>query len=366
LLSVRTAAVALAASVALAAPPAAQAKRLELGLANSPGGAAALRHIAPFGYRYQYLAGGVNTGNGWATWNPHGSFVTMYIRESANAHVTPVFSYYMIRQSLPGANQSDERKADIGNLRNGKTMKAYWADLQLFFRRAGATHTRVVLHVEPDMWGYLEQSGDRRLARTVARHIVRLRNRYARNVRLGYQLSDWGTNTDLSIQNPGPAQTSALAAQAAAFYKSLRARFDMVFAEFSDRDSGFKEHVEGMSHANAWWTPSDFDRHVNFLAAFHRRVRRPIVLWQIPLGNTSLPDTWGRFRDNRPQWLLGTGSRAHLRAYARAGVTALLFGGGADGTTSEKTDGGWFRRHARAYYKHPVEIASRATKRGTL
>ena len=38
-------------------------------------------------------------------------------------------------------------------------------------------------------------------------------------------------------------------------------------------------------------------------------------------------------------------------AYVRAGVTALLFGGGADGTTSEKTDGGWFLAHARAYYR---------------
>ena len=28
-----------------------------------------MRAKAPFGFRYQYLAGGVNTGSGWATWN---------------------------------------------------------------------------------------------------------------------------------------------------------------------------------------------------------------------------------------------------------------------------------------------------------
>src|SRR5438477_11624441 len=120
---------------------------LQLGLADEPGGARALRKVAPFGYRYQYLAGGVNTGNGWSTWNENGTFVTRYVDESVTAGITPVFSYYMIRQSLPGANEPDEAKADIGNLRNASTMRAYWSDLALFFRRAGATRRRVILHV---------------------------------------------------------------------------------------------------------------------------------------------------------------------------------------------------------------------------
>ena len=48
-------------------------------------GAVGMRQTAPFGLRYQYLAGGVNTGNGWATWNPDGTFVTNYINESASS-----------------------------------------------------------------------------------------------------------------------------------------------------------------------------------------------------------------------------------------------------------------------------------------
>ena len=55
---------------------------LQLGLSDSPGGAAALRKAAPFGFRYQYLAGGVNTGQGWSTWNPNGSFASMYVADS--------------------------------------------------------------------------------------------------------------------------------------------------------------------------------------------------------------------------------------------------------------------------------------------
>src|SRR5690348_10927700 len=61
--------------------PARWPKTLELGLMDPPGDAAALRRAAPFGFRYQYLAGGVNTGQGWSTWNPGGSFVTRYDRE---------------------------------------------------------------------------------------------------------------------------------------------------------------------------------------------------------------------------------------------------------------------------------------------
>ena len=48
---------------------------LALGLADAPGGAASLQSVAPFQLRYQYLAGGVNTGEGWQTWNTNGTFV---------------------------------------------------------------------------------------------------------------------------------------------------------------------------------------------------------------------------------------------------------------------------------------------------
>src|SRR3954454_4336945 len=61
-----------------------------IGVADQPGGAAKVRDLD---YRYQYLAGGVNTGNGWATWNPDGTFVSRYVAESRAARVTPVFTY---------------------------------------------------------------------------------------------------------------------------------------------------------------------------------------------------------------------------------------------------------------------------------
>ena len=80
-------------------------KTLQIGLTDPPGDAKALHRSAPFGMRYQYLAGGVNTGSGWSTWNPDGSFVSMYVAESRAAHEIPVFSYYQLLQSKPGGEE---------------------------------------------------------------------------------------------------------------------------------------------------------------------------------------------------------------------------------------------------------------------
>lgn len=372
--------------------------RVDLGLTDSPGGAAAMRRSAHFGFRYQYLAGGVNTGAGWSTWNPDGTFASMYARESLAHHITPVFTYYMIRQSLPGKNDSDEQRADLGNLQNVATMKAYYQDLELFFRRANESGRTEVLHVEPDLWGYVEHVARGDDAATVpaqvsatglpelaglpndvsgfAQAVVRLRDSLAPHVLLAYNLSIWGTGVDIQYSDPPNRDIDRLAAKAAAYYRSLHAHFDVTFGEFSDRDAGFKQVIYGDGGAS-WWKPADFGRNVRFLGRYSRASGQPIAIWQIPLGNTEMRaenNTWGHFQDNRVQWLLGRGGERHLRQYRKAGVIAYLFGGGADGTTcacdarhdgitdppaingnsrrslSSDDDGGLFRELARRFY----------------
>ncbi|MGH7266584.1 MAG: hypothetical protein ACREMB_17315, partial [Candidatus Rokuibacteriota bacterium] len=128
---------------------------LHLGMAEGPGGAASLRASAPFGFRYQYLGGGVNTGAGWAVVTP--MLVTEYIQESIDHGLVPVFPYYQMVQSAPGHGQS-EADANATNLQTPETMAAYYADLRHFFQRAADFPDRlVVLHVEPDLWGYVQQ-----------------------------------------------------------------------------------------------------------------------------------------------------------------------------------------------------------------
>ena len=233
--------------------------RLELGLADSPGGAAAMKATAPFSFRYQYLAGGVNTGGGWATWNTNGDFARFYIQDSVANGIIPVFTYYMLLQSSPAGGS--ESNAVFTNLNNTATMTAYYNDLKLFFQKAGAfPGTMVVLHVEPDFWGYMEQRASGDNAATVpakvsetgiaalaglpsnvsgfARAVVRLRDTYAPNVVLGYHVSVWGTGTDIALQDPADSMVDTLAARAGAFYNSLGANFDIAFGGV--QRSGFR------------------------------------------------------------------------------------------------------------------------------
>jgi hypothetical protein len=355
--------------------------QLQVGLADAPGGAAALAALAPMRLRYQYLAGGVNTGSGWQTWNPNGSFVSRYVAESRAHHLVSVFSYYQIRQSLPGAGNSNEPAADLGNLANASTMRAYFLDLETFLRRAAAAGGTVVLHLEPHLFGYIEAAAHDGDAASVpaavastglpelrgfadnaagfAQAVVALRDRLAPNVLIGYPISIWGTGVDIHLNHPSVARVAAMAAQSVAFYRSLHADFDLSFSEITDRDAGYAQTVD--HETGAWWHAVDFDRDLEFLADYHRAVALPIVIWQIPLGNTISPllnNTPFHYRDNKVQYFLGAGSRAHLEAFVHAGVVALLFGGGQAQDTDagdasgdgRPDDGGYFDARVRAYY----------------
>jgi hypothetical protein len=380
-----------------ALPPSWPSDRVELGLADAPGGAAALHASAPFKFRYQYLAGGVNTGNGWSTWNPNGQFVSWYVADSADHGTVAVFPYYMLLQSTPATGASESAK-DLSNLANPATMAAWYADLRLFFQRAAGSQT-VILHVEPDLWGYIEQatgtdddatqipasvasSGDAALtglpntAAGFAKAIVRLRDQLAPNVLLAYHLSVWGTNWDIAYSNSPDSQVDTLAARAGAFYRSLGASFDLTFTDIADRDASFKQIVYGDGGASRW-DDADFVRYARFVKGYVADTGHRVVVWQIPLGNTkmrAMNDTWGHYQDNRAQWFLDDPGGTHLAMWRDAGVLALLFGGGADGTTcacdgqgdgvtnpaaingntrlslSADDDGGYFRERAAAYY----------------
>ena len=105
---------------------------------------------------------------------------------------------------------------------------------------AGAAGSRlVVIHVEPDLWGYLEQAHAVELARAFAHRLIALRDELAPQVLLAWHLSVWGTDEDPTYSKPSLAHMDQLAAESAAFYVSLHAHFDQVFNDVTDRDAGF-------------------------------------------------------------------------------------------------------------------------------
>ncbi len=257
----------------------------------------------------------------------------------------------------------------------------------------------MVLHVEPDLWGFLQvqAKGDKASsvpamvassgmpelaglpddASGVAQAFVRLRDQYASNVSLGYHLSVFGTGEDPLFSNPSSAHIDALARRSADFYNSLGANFDVVFTDASDRDAGFKQY-EYKDGGASWWDEGDYSRNIRYLSDVVDLTQKRVVIWQIPLGNTRMRaenNTRNHYQDNHVEWFLEDQEHINLARYAQAGVIALLFGRGADGATcacdsnkdgitnpdpigdntgesiSADDDGGYFRYLAAAYYQ---------------
>ena len=116
-------------------------------------------------------------------------------------------------------------------------MSAYFGDLREFFKRAARAHGPVVLHLEPDLFGYIElrardgnattvpadvaASGLRGLPQNAAgfaQAVLALRDQIAPNVLVGYPISIWGTGLDIHLSHPSTAQVDRMASQSVAFY----------------------------------------------------------------------------------------------------------------------------------------------------
>src|SRR5207248_4684677 len=86
-------------SLQAAALPAGLPGHFAFGVNASPGDTWMPQTGIAWDYRMQYLTGGVNTGQGWETWNSNGTFALNYAQESAQHGYIPVSAYYEMLQS---------------------------------------------------------------------------------------------------------------------------------------------------------------------------------------------------------------------------------------------------------------------------
>src|SRR5262249_39135825 len=106
---------------------------------------------APWNYRYAYLTGGVNTGDGWATWNsPAGQFALNYINDAHTSNTIPGFVYYQILQSAPNYDE-------YSNLNDAGTMHGYYDDFKLLMQMSAQGGGPVLIIIEPDLTGVMQQ-----------------------------------------------------------------------------------------------------------------------------------------------------------------------------------------------------------------
>ncbi|MEA2645646.1 MAG: hypothetical protein QOE92_729, partial [Chloroflexota bacterium] len=367
----------VAASAAVVAPVAADAAtgaaalpqdRLHFGITSGPDDVAWMQATGvSWRYRYQYLASGVNTPGRWETWQdaslPPGQFALDYIRSSHRAGYIPVLTYYELLQSTPSSG-ADEAARDYSNLNNAGTMAAYYADFKLLMQRAATAGGTAVVHVEPDLWGYLEQraangaqpastiaasvassgfaeaQGIPNTAQGFAWALLKLRDTYAPNVLLATHASMWGNGRDLATDHDLSLSPVAVGDATAAFLNSAGiasnpygSTWDLVFNDVDDHDAGWWEAHGTSAH---WWDPANqkapnFNRYLAWVAELKLRTGRPQVAWQVPVGNQyflTMNNTCGHYQDNVAAYFL-----THAADLASAGLIAVLFGGGNSCTT---------------------------------
>jgi len=282
--TLRTMSMALAAALLLAVAPGAHpahavaplplpADRLHFGVSNAPDSLGWMTGTGvPWRYRYAYLAGGVNTGTGWQTWQEPGTpglYATRYMDSSRGAGYIPVFSYYMLLQSNPSTG-ADEAARDYNNLNNASTMTAYYSDFKLLMQRAGGYGGPLVVQVEPDLWGYLQQrsgnttpdrvaaavtsSGNSEVAglpdtaQGFAQGLLRMRDRYAPNVQMAIHASLWSSMQDIGSSTDPNLDPVAEAAKTVTFLNPAGiagnpygTTWDIVFDDVDDHDAAWWE-----------------------------------------------------------------------------------------------------------------------------
>jgi hypothetical protein len=340
--------------VAAAAPL--PASRLEFGLGNGPGDLSWMTASGvPWKYRYQYLAGGVNTPNPWETWQdlslPPGQFAADYMKNSNDNGYIPVFTWYELLQSNPSTGTSESER-DFNNLNNTTTMNAYYASFKRLLVKAGLFGKQVVVHIEPDFWGYMQQRapGDAStLGASVASSgfadaagipntvqgfgwaLLHMRDLYAPNALLAIHASPWSNGGDIGTNTSPGMNVVAIADATAAFLNSARnpagSSWDLVFNDLDDHDAGWWE-AQGLNH---WWDPTNatfpnFTRYLVWVAELKTKTGRQQVAWQVPVGNQyflTMNNTCGHYQDNVAPYFI-----THASDLFAAGLVAVMFGKG--------------------------------------
>lgn len=315
---------------------------------------------APFDVRYLYLAGGVPSSTSactttkcdsscstwwWGCWQDikmaPGEYVKTHISKAEAAvwnkvsrPQIPAITYY---EQLKTAG-TPEGAAQVAKLNDSVVLTRYLNDWRFLLKTIDKK--TVILHVEPDLWGFIRKVNSDPLkvptqvrvaaaaecgglgnhARGFARCMLIMARKYAPNAKIGFHASAWDINTTDDGKNAG------------AFMKALGANeADFIATDPADRDAGFNQS-EGK---NTWWDDAAAEKFIAWSRAVSDALGKPNVMWQIPLGNKSQNNTTNHWKDNRIDYLF-----AHLPSIRDAKTVALLFGAGNDKQTTPETDGG--------------------------
>ncbi len=360
-----------------------------VGLSGDDGAAAA----APYDLRYQYLAGPLPDGAGpcascasgcsaaglscansvgcgwWGCWQwdqvPPGQFVLDFAAAAGARGQIPMITYYLV---LPASGVQEGTAEATQAATDPAFMARYLADWRFLLQRVG--NQTVFLHVEPDFWGYaqhasigagkdpsampaavasanpLDCGGCGDTLAGLGRCLLGMVRKYAPNARVGLHASGWGTGVDVLMNASASFDVGAEARKLGTFLKAVGAAAgDFVVADMSDRDAGYYQSVG----RDTWWdatnaTLPDFTQALTWAANVAETVGRPVLWWQIPVGNMAQANTANHWQDNRVDYLM-----THPAEVAASHGVGLAFGAGAADQTTPSTDGGNLAARVQAY-----------------
>src|SRR6185503_13477043 len=149
--------------------------------------------------------------------------------------------------------------------------------------------------------------------------------KYAANARVGLHASAWGTKIDVHLNTNPSFDVAGEARKLGRFMTAAGAGTgDFLVVEASDRDAGYYQSIG----QNRWWDASNatlpnFQRAFQWTKALAEGVGRPVIIWQVPLGNAAQNDTVRHWKDNRVDYFF-----THTAELASAHVAGILFGDG--------------------------------------
>lgn len=295
----------------------------------------------------------------WGCWQgsttPPGNYVTWWNDQVAKATYkgSPrpqkfFWTWYSLRDLGDLAGQGDG-PGEVVAINRTDLLTRYLNDYRFFLQKIGKAQNMIDL--EPDFWGYVRSLGDphkvaakvsaanptdcgsqENSAAGLSRCLISMAHKYAPNTTVGFHLTcwDWQNNTQGCVKD-----YANLGAQGA----------DFLVADVSDRDAGWYAKPEH-GGLDTFWTDQKATAQMGFYRTMAESVGKPLVLWQIPVGNMAQNNTLNHYKDDKVDWFF-----AHMDQVASAHVAGLLFGAGHGEQTSVETDGGNLINKTIAYHR---------------
>ncbi|WP_258053295.1 RICIN domain-containing protein [Streptomyces sp. Ru72] len=329
-------------------------------------------NAAPFDVRYAYVHSqpapssayysASRCQDAWTSWwgcwggstTAPGNYVTWSDAQAAKATYQGkprpqkyLWTWYSLRDLGDAAGEGDG-PGEVKAINRVDLLTRYLNDYRFFLQKIGNSHEMIDL--EPDFWGYVRSLGDphqvpaqvssanptdcgsqENSAAGLARCLIDMARKYAPNTAVGMHLScfDWEYDTQKCVKD-----YAHLGAQNA----------DFLVTDVSDRDAGwYAQPAHG--GLNKFWTDQKAAAALKFYKTMAESVGKPVVLWQIPVGNMAQNNTRNHYKDDKVDWFF-----AHMDQVANAHVAGLLFGAGQEEQTSIESDGGNLIRKTIAYH----------------